>query len=109
MILKWLNCRNNNIEMVKLLIDYANKNNIILEFNEKNKKWYYPLLLSCRENNIEILYYFRIEWKRSVWVLSSFMIFRIEWKSSVWILSSFMIILKLVQLLIDYANKNNII
>ena len=30
---------NNNIEMVKLLMDYANNNNLVLELNDKNKKY----------------------------------------------------------------------
>jgi len=32
-------CDKNNNEMVQLLIDYANKNNIILELYEKKKVW----------------------------------------------------------------------
>jgi len=32
-----------NIEMVQLLMDYANKNNIVLKINEKNKNEYFPL------------------------------------------------------------------
>jgi len=42
-----------NVESVKLLIDYATKNNIILEMNEKNKLLDYPLLKGA--NNFEIL------------------------------------------------------
>ena len=41
--------------MVQLLIDYANKNNITLKLNEKNKYGSFPLLLSCNKNNIEMV------------------------------------------------------
>jgi len=41
--------------MVQLSIDYANKNGIIFELNEKNKKGYYPLLLSYTRNNTKIV------------------------------------------------------
>jgi len=40
-ILFFLACYNNHIEIVKLLFDYAIKNNIILELNGKNKNVYY--------------------------------------------------------------------
>jgi len=36
-------------------MDYANKNNIILELNEKDKDGNYPLLLAIIHNNIEIV------------------------------------------------------
>jgi len=65
----------NNIEIVKLLIEYANQHQIILELNEKgsyDKK--YPLLEGIHNENIEIVKllnricysasnYFGIEWK----------------------------------------------
>ena len=35
-----------NIEIVRLLIDYANKNDIILKLNEKTSSGWYPLLLA---------------------------------------------------------------
>jgi len=41
--------------MVQLLIDYADKNKIILELNEKDNDGDFPLLWACRENNIEII------------------------------------------------------
>jgi len=40
--------------MVKLLVDYVNKNNLILEINKKNKNGKHPLLSATRTNNIEI-------------------------------------------------------
>jgi len=49
--LLWVFIENNNIEMVQLLIEYANKNDIILELNNKNNDGYYPILLACYENN----------------------------------------------------------
>jgi len=39
----------NNIELIKLLIDYANKNKIILELNEKDEDGYNPIM---KFNNI---------------------------------------------------------
>jgi len=47
--------RKNNTDIVQLLIDYANKNNIILELNEKNKEGDYPLLLAIIKNNVDIV------------------------------------------------------
>jgi len=44
-----------NIEIIKLLIEYANENNIILDLNEKNKYRYYPILEAINKNNIEII------------------------------------------------------
>jgi len=35
-------CRNNNSEMIKLIIDYANENKIKLKINEKNNNGLYP-------------------------------------------------------------------
>jgi len=44
-----------NYEMVKLLIEYANKHNIILELNEKNENREYPLLSAVHFNNDKIV------------------------------------------------------
>jgi len=41
--------------MVKLLMEYANKHNIILEINEKNEDGNNSLNLSIKHNNIEII------------------------------------------------------
>jgi ankyrin repeat protein len=41
--------------MVQLLIDYANKNKIILNLNEKNENGWYPLLRATDKNNIEMV------------------------------------------------------
>ena len=49
-----LACNNNNIEMIKLLIEYANKNNIILKLNEENESRNYALLLAFNKNNTEM-------------------------------------------------------
>jgi len=65
-------CYNNKIEIVKLLIEYASKNNIILKLNEINKSGNYILLCVCDKSNIDIVellidyankkqYYFEIE------------------------------------------------
>jgi len=41
--------------MVKLLINYANENNIIIDINRKNNQGSFPLLLLIRGNNIEVV------------------------------------------------------
>jgi len=41
--------------MVKLLIEYANQHQIILEMNVKNDLGYYPLLEVIYNKNIEIV------------------------------------------------------
>jgi len=48
-------CSKNNIEIIKLLIDHAEKNIIILDLNEKNCHGEYPLFWTCIVNNIEIM------------------------------------------------------
>ncbi|ORX64862.1 hypothetical protein BCR32DRAFT_272937 [Anaeromyces robustus] len=45
----------NNEECVKLLIQYANNNKILLNLNEKNKFGYYPLITAIYNNNINII------------------------------------------------------
>jgi len=45
----------NDIEIFKLLIEYANQHQIILELNEKNENGYYPLLEAIDYNNIDIV------------------------------------------------------
>jgi len=45
-----------NIEMVKLIIDYANNNNIILDINGKNiEKGKYPLYFAVCNHNVEMI------------------------------------------------------
>jgi len=44
----------NNIDITNLLIDYANKNNIILEINNMNNNEDCPLLTSIDNNSIEM-------------------------------------------------------
>jgi len=46
---------NNNVEIFKLLIEYANQHLIVLELNEKNEDGQYPLLWATFNNNIEIV------------------------------------------------------
>lgn len=45
----------NNIQIVKLLIKYANRNNIILDINSQNKGRNYPLKWAIYYNNIEMI------------------------------------------------------
>jgi len=49
---------NKNIEIVKLLIDYSNKNNIVLELNEQDYKGLYPLLFATKIKNTEMVQLF---------------------------------------------------
>jgi len=48
---------NNNVEIVKLLMEYANRNNIVLNINDKDKEYHhYPLYNAVAEgNNIEMV------------------------------------------------------
>jgi len=43
-------------EIIQLLINYVDKNNIILELNEKDHDGYYPLLLASNNNNNEMVH-----------------------------------------------------
>jgi len=45
-------CDKNNVAMVQLLINYANKNNITMVLNRRDKYGYCPLLEACSKNNI---------------------------------------------------------
>jgi len=47
--------KNNNNDQVQYLIEYANKNNIILELNEKDIDGNYSLIWVIKENNNEIV------------------------------------------------------
>ncbi|KAL6631931.1 hypothetical protein U3516DRAFT_887388 [Neocallimastix sp. 'constans'] len=57
--------KNHNSEMIKLLIDYANNNNIILEMNEKDKNGNCPLLEASKYHSSEMI-------KLLKWKLSTF-------------------------------------
>jgi len=46
---------NNNVEMVRFIMDYANANNMILNVNEKDKEGDYPLLNAVSVNNTEMV------------------------------------------------------
>jgi len=45
----------NNLEMVKLLMNYAKENHIYLEINNKNKEGLYPYSYAMRYNNFEMM------------------------------------------------------
>jgi ankyrin repeat protein len=45
---------NNNIDIVKLLINYAEKNNLNLEINERNDENYFPIFGAMDNNNLEL-------------------------------------------------------
>eukprot|EP00833_Pecoramyces_ruminatium_P008659 jgi/Orpsp1_1/1182691/evm.model.c7180000082261.1 len=47
---------NNNVKLINILIDYAYKNGIILEINDKNNSdGYYPFLYASNNDNIRIV------------------------------------------------------
>ena len=49
-------CFQNNMECVRLLIEYANKNNVILDLNGKENKYgEYPLLMAFEYCSIELI------------------------------------------------------
>jgi len=48
-------CKNYDIEIFKLLIQFATKSGIILELNEKNNNGSYPLYDACFTNNVEMV------------------------------------------------------
>ncbi|OUM66687.1 hypothetical protein PIROE2DRAFT_5998 [Piromyces sp. E2] len=50
-------CDSDNTEIIRLLMDYATENNIILELNAQNKKGFSLLLTSCIDNNIEMVHF----------------------------------------------------
>ena len=41
--------------MVKLFMDYANKNDIVFDLNKKDKNGYYLISRACYKNNNEIV------------------------------------------------------
>ncbi|KAG4098415.1 ankyrin [Neocallimastix lanati (nom. inval.)] len=47
--------KKNNIKIFKLLMDYAQENNIILEINEKSKYGYTPIFGTTDNDNLEML------------------------------------------------------
>ena len=46
--------RNNSVELTKILIEYTNDKNIVLNINEKDKDGLYPLHWAIYNNNFEI-------------------------------------------------------
>eukprot|EP00833_Pecoramyces_ruminatium_P003430 jgi/Orpsp1_1/1177462/evm.model.c7180000061531.1 len=46
---------NENIEMVKLIIKYANENNIVLTINDRNSEGLNSILMATKKNNSEII------------------------------------------------------
>lgn len=45
----------NKMDMVQLIINYAQNNNVLLEINEIDNDGNYPLLLATIKNNIDIV------------------------------------------------------
>eukprot|EP00833_Pecoramyces_ruminatium_P005835 jgi/Orpsp1_1/1179867/evm.model.c7180000071120.1 len=47
--------QNNNLEMINLLMDYANRNHIRLNIEDKNKNGVSPIFWAIRHKKFEIL------------------------------------------------------
>jgi len=93
---------------VKLLIDYANKNNIILNINDKNKLGNYPLLWSIgKDNSVEITKLLIDYANKNNIILN----INDKNKNNYYPLLQSIVFnnVEMVKLLMDYANKNNII
>ncbi|OUM60456.1 hypothetical protein PIROE2DRAFT_13764 [Piromyces sp. E2] len=100
-------CFTNNVEVIQLLIDYANNNNIVLNINEKDNYGDYPFFMACMIDNIKMVQLL-IEYANI-----NHIIFNVNEKDengsypliSIFINNN----VEMFQLLIKYANENNII
>ncbi|KAL6632929.1 hypothetical protein U3516DRAFT_792058 [Neocallimastix sp. 'constans'] len=77
----------NDIEKVKLKSEYANRNNVVLVMNDKDKRGRNPLLYGIEKNNIEIN----------------------KWGNFSLLESTYNNNIEIVKLLIDYMNKYHIV
>eukprot|EP00833_Pecoramyces_ruminatium_P012474 jgi/Orpsp1_1/1186506/evm.model.d7180000051081.1 len=92
--------------MVKLLIEYANQHQIILELNEKNDYGNYPLLEAINNNNIEIVKLL-IEYANQHQIILE--LNEINKNEEYPLLKAITCDnIKIVKLLIDYANQHQI-
>jgi len=100
-------CRRNNIEIAKLLIEYANEKHIQLRINEKNNNRGYPLLLLFEYDNSNELLQLLINYANK-----NNIILDITSKDSdgdyplLW--STLYNSIEKIKILFNYANKNNI-
>ncbi|OUM63345.1 hypothetical protein PIROE2DRAFT_10130 [Piromyces sp. E2] len=102
-------CENNGIETVKLLMEYANQKNIILELNDANIIGWYPILWACYHNNVEMVLLLMeyankhkiiLEMDRKTYEDKMYpLLLTIKKHKNI----------KMVQLIMDYAKTNNII
>ncbi|ORX53697.1 hypothetical protein BCR32DRAFT_288103 [Anaeromyces robustus] len=93
-----LACQKENIEVVNLLFDYSNKNNIVLEMNEKIKRKFSLLAclsIGCDNGDYPLLNAIK-NWEGDYPFLCA-----------CW--GCFKESVKLIRLLMDYADKNNFI
>jgi len=98
--------KQNNLEIVKLLVDYANAYDIIININERDYWWgNYPLLEAIKQNNIEIVdllvsydYQKMNEINKKIELKNYPMLEAIKYKN-----------IEIVKRLIDYAEHHNII
>lgn len=95
------------IKMVQLLINYANKHNVKMELNEKNKDGAYPLYFAITGNNPEIVqllinyanqHHIILELNRIDQYGNYPLILAVNGDNA-----------KIVKLLLNYANQHNII
>jgi len=100
--IKW-----NNIEIVKSLIDYASKKNIILNVNEKDNDENYPLLIAIKQNNIKMINLLIDYANKNKLILHVNQ--KNKFEEYPFLLICFYDNIEIIKLLIDYANVNNII
>jgi len=97
----------NNVEMVKLLLDYASKNDIIIELNEKDEDGDYPLLVAVNKNKFELVKLL-VDYANTNHVILKFD--EREKRSSNLFKKAIMNnSIKTIKLLLEYANENNIL
>jgi len=97
---------NDNIEIVKLIINYANENNIILQLNDKDDSGFYPILSAIIKDDLEILKLIIDYAKKNNIILD------INEKDNCGVSSFTIAVVKgyeFVKTIMDYANENNII
>jgi len=98
----------NKVEIIKLILDYAFKNNIVLELNKTNLMGVFPLLVAAKKNNTETVRLLLEYASKNNITLD------INKRDNKWGYYPFLYAtknnnLEMVKLLKEYASKNNII
>jgi len=99
--------KQNNIEIVELLIEFANTYGIIININDRDEWWgNYPLLEAIKQNNV-IMVKLLVDYDRKIWTKEIKR--KIELKNSPLLEGIKHNNIDIVKLLFDYANYHNII